>query len=408
MPFGLVNSGSTYQRLLDETLRPIEHADPYIDDVCVHSNGFDHHLSDLEGTLKAFRKARIQLRRDKCTFGYLQGEFLGHVVSREGHTQSPRLVDKIRNAATPRSKKDLLRFLGLANLYREYVPNFAAIAGPLYQLTQDKSHWAWKDNAASAFDSLKSKLTASPVILAFPDWESEFVLQVDASSTAVGGILSQREGEYILKPLAFFSSGLTPAQKNYSAGELECWAVIAASRKFRKYLQAAPSLCFLTDHNPLVWLRRQKDPRGKFSRWIQVLESLEYRIEHVKGVENAPADYLSRVEAEIDWEVNNEKYFERHVYATREEVTGIRGRLILGQKHNPATSSAINQLKSSGGITEGQFKNQLGVNLTEGLLCRGRKVIVPSEMKNEILTLVHNEGHLGIDKTTRLVRQQFY
>ena len=170
------------------------------------------------------------------------------------------------------------------------------------------------------------------------------------------------------------------------------------------------SLCFLTDHNPLVWLRRQKDPRGKFARWIQELESLEYRIEHVKGVENAPADYLSRVEAEIDWEVNNEtEYFERHIYATRgEEVTGIRGRLILGQKHNPATSSAINQLKSSGGITEGQFKNQLGVNLTEGLLCRGRKVIVPSEMKNEILTLVHNEGHLGIDKTTRLVRQQFY
>ena len=100
MSFDLVNSCSTYQRLIEETLRPIEHADTYID-VCVYSNGFDNHLSELENTLKSFRKALIQLRRDKCTFGYFQGEFLGHVVSREGHTQSSRLVDKIRNAATP-------------------------------------------------------------------------------------------------------------------------------------------------------------------------------------------------------------------------------------------------------------------------------------------------------------------
>ena len=117
------------------------------------------------------------------------------MVSREGHTQSSRLVDKICNAATPKSKKDLLRFLALANFYREYIPNFAE---PLYQLTQDKSHWAWNDNATSAFNSLKSKLADSPVTLAFPDWESEFVFRMDASSTAVGGISSQREGEHIL------------------------------------------------------------------------------------------------------------------------------------------------------------------------------------------------------------------
>ena len=51
---------------------------------------------------------------------------------------------------------------------------------------------------------------------------------------------------------------------------------------------------------PFVCLRRQKDPRVKFASCIQELESLKYRIEHVKGVENIPADYLSRVEAEID------------------------------------------------------------------------------------------------------------
>ena len=107
------------------------------------------------------------------------------------------------------------------------------------------------------------------------------MLQVDASLVAVGGVLSQEGGgaSRRLRPIAFFSSGLTPAQKNYSAGELECWALIAASRKFRKYLQAAPSIRFISDHNPLVWLRQQKDPRGKFARWIQELEMFNYRVE---------------------------------------------------------------------------------------------------------------------------------
>ena len=49
-------------------------------------------------------------------------------------------------------------------------------------------------------------------------------------------------------PIAFFSSGLTESQKNYSAGELECWALIAASRKFLKYLQAANKIHFISDH----------------------------------------------------------------------------------------------------------------------------------------------------------------
>ena len=136
----------------------------------------------------------------------------------------------------------------------------------LYHLTRDSVDWilGWIA-AGNAFTILKNRLTSTPLILTFPDWTSEFILQVDASSVAVGGVLSQRGEKGGLRPIAFLSSGLTAAQKNYSAGELECWALIAASRKFRKYLQAAPSIRFLSDHNPLVWLRRQKDPRGKFS-----------------------------------------------------------------------------------------------------------------------------------------------
>ena len=169
---------------------------------------------------------------------------------------------------SPRTKKELSRFLGLVNYYREHVEGFADSAEPLYRLTCDSIEWTWGSTEEKAFQRLKDRLTKPPLILAFPNWNSELALQVDASRTAVGGILSQADVTRLLKPIAYFSSGLTSSQKNYSAGELECWALIAASRKFRKYLQAAPSVRFISDHNPLVWLRRQKDPRGKFACWI--------------------------------------------------------------------------------------------------------------------------------------------
>ena len=158
MPFGLVNSQASYQRLMDETLKQVQRADPFVDDSCIHSESFEQHLSDLEQTLEALESANIQLRQDKCSFGYPCGEFLGHKVSHEGHSPIPRLVNKIRNAQRPSSKRQLQRFLGLANLYRDYIPKFATVAEPLYALTGERKEWAWGVQEEEAFQSLKTKL----------------------------------------------------------------------------------------------------------------------------------------------------------------------------------------------------------------------------------------------------------
>ena len=78
----------------------------------------------------------------------------------------------------------------------------------------------WDDSAKHAFQTLKKRLSVTPLVLAYPNWRKEFILQTDASSTAIGAILGQYDGEAILRPISFFSSGLIPAQRIYSAGEL--------------------------------------------------------------------------------------------------------------------------------------------------------------------------------------------
>ena len=78
-----------------------------------------------------------------------------------------------------------------------------------------------------------------------------FYLQADDSHAAVRGVLSQLDTNTRLRPLGYFSTGLNQSRRKYSAGEIECWALIAPSRKFRDYLKAACKTIFLSDHNPL-------------------------------------------------------------------------------------------------------------------------------------------------------------
>ena len=99
-----------------------------------------------------------------------------------------------------------------------------------------------------------------------------------------------------LSHLGFHSSTLDPAQKNYGATELECWAAISSCRRFRNYIKGGPKLILRSDHEPLQWLRKQTDPRGKFSRWIMELEQYEYVFEYKSGETNIVPDALSRID----------------------------------------------------------------------------------------------------------------
>ena len=221
-------------------------------------------------------------------------------------------------------------------------------------LTQKSQVWHWDDAAQDAYRELKRSLTVAPV-----------------------------------------------------AGELECWALVASSWKFQKYMQAAPGVRFMSDHNPLVWLKKQRDTRGKFTRWVQELELLNYQVDYIKGEDNVIADCLSRLDSGIDGEVNDEtEYFERHIYQFNGD--SFNGKLRKAQLDYPATKGAMEQLSETGAVPYGPFKKYFGMSISNGLLCMVRKVIVPPFLRKEDLGVVHNEGHFGIEKTTLLLRDKFH
>ena len=348
MAFGLCNSQATYQRLMDQTLHGVKRSDSYVDDILIHSPSLRLHINDVRETLERLRCARIQLRADKCHLGFQQIEFVGHLVNSWRPQTTSQQCEKKAVYERPKNKLELQRFLGLVNFYRDYIPNMATIAEPLYALTCKGGLYYWNQGCYAAFRTLTRTLTQDPILLSYPDWDSTFYLQVDASRVAVGGILSQLDANNKLRPLAFYSTGLNESQRNYAAGEVECWALIALSRKFRDYLKAARMIVFLSYHNRLRWLRRQRDPRGKFARWIQELEGLNYQIQYVKGTDNTAADFLSRIDSEVDQLVNDEyEFVERFIYNIPTEGT-LYDELKREQTLDTVIAFAAEQLRERG------------------------------------------------------------
>ena len=74
--------------------------------------------------------------------------------------------------------------------------NFAEVAKPLYRLTSKGVKFSWEREHEDAFQLLKrklllkTKLLQAP-ILAFPNFRHPFVIDTDATETALGAVLSQ-------------------------------------------------------------------------------------------------------------------------------------------------------------------------------------------------------------------------
>ena len=70
MPFGLKNSPSHFQRIMEKTLAPVaDCAAVYIDDVIIFSTSWQEHLDHLTRVFECFRQAGLTAEESKCAFG---------------------------------------------------------------------------------------------------------------------------------------------------------------------------------------------------------------------------------------------------------------------------------------------------------------------------------------------------
>ncbi|GFY23855.1 retrovirus-related Pol polyprotein from transposon 17.6 [Trichonephila clavipes] len=187
----------------------------------------------------------------------------------------------------PTNNREVSKFLGMTGWYQKFIPRYADICEPLYQLKKKGAKFNWSGEAQDSFDQIKRTLTEAP-ILQLPNFSEQFNLFTDASGVGIGAVLQQNQ-----KPIAFASRILNKAERNYTVKERECLAVIWALNKFKTYFGSLP-VKVITDHAALTKLTNGKNLSSRMIRWALKLSEFNIEWEHRPGVQNVVADLLSR------------------------------------------------------------------------------------------------------------------
>ncbi len=98
---------------------------------------------------------------------------------------------------------------------------------------------------------LKSQFTTPPILAHF-DLDIPTIVTCDASTQALGAVLSQ-EQDGVERPVAFASRALTPTEQRYSVGEREALACVWATERWHLYLYRQ-HFTLRTDHQVLTTL----------------------------------------------------------------------------------------------------------------------------------------------------------
>ena len=122
------------------------------------------HLENLHRVLQRLQECGLKLNPNKFHFMLDQVVYLGTTISAEGVLPTKERVKAIREAEAPTNVPELQSFLGNANFLRKFVPDFARIASPLYQLLCKETPWKWGKLEQEALHNLKAALCSDSVL----------------------------------------------------------------------------------------------------------------------------------------------------------------------------------------------------------------------------------------------------
>ena len=260
-PMGLKNTPPFAQAQMEKVLRGIEESDCYIDDIGAWSNNpsvnvaWKMRIELLDKILTRLEEHNFTVNPLKCEWGVQETDFLGYWITPTGIKPWSKKVEAIVKMKEPKTITDLRSFVGLVGFYNDLFPQRAHILKPLTDLgnlrkgTKLGEHWT--QECREAFEKMKA-IAAADCLLAYPDHNKPFYIYTDASDYQLGAIIMQRGDDGVLRPVAYFSQKLNPAQRNYTTIEKELLSIVMVLKQYRTMLYGA-ELHIYTDHKNLTF-----------------------------------------------------------------------------------------------------------------------------------------------------------
>ena len=303
----------------------------------------------------------------------------------------------------------------------------------------------WTPECQLAFDQLKDQCTSTP-ILAYADYKKPFQLQTDATDLGLGAVLYQVNDDKHQRAIAYASHSLSNTERNYPAHKLEFLALKwAVTDRFHEYLYGGQFDVY-TDNHPLTYILTSAKLDATGQRWVTSLANYDFRIFYKSGKLNVEADVLSRIprastilidvpavkaiiSAILYTDHTDYNYNPSDIVCKSTQVVVYkksRDDWKVEQENDSIIGPAIEVIRSkkySEGTLSDESRqllhNQSRLLFRCGLLYRkvfdGQlqenkfQFVLPQAYWKQALEACHdNMGHLGIERTTSLLRDHFY
>jgi hypothetical protein len=145
MYFGLTNSPTTFQTMMNETFKEeIATSDDivYMDDILIAtSRSLNYHKCKVVLILDKLQVHNLFLKPEKCHFHKREVEYLGVIMGKGQVKMDPVKVQGLADWPMPTNLKELCLFLGYGNYYKDFINRYSHVAWPLYELTKKNVQW---------------------------------------------------------------------------------------------------------------------------------------------------------------------------------------------------------------------------------------------------------------------------
>ena len=259
MFFGLMNSPATFQAIMNKLLRDLINMGKvavFIDDVIAGMETEKGHDELVAEVIKRLEENNLYVKLEKCKWKVREVEFLGVVIGPERIKMEKEKVKGVLEWPMPKCVKDVQKFLGLANYYRQFIERFAIVARPLHNLVKKDKKWDWTERQEKVFKELKEWFTKEPV-LAAPDIDKKMRMEVDISDYAMEGVLSMECKDGLWRPVAFLSKLLNETERNYKIHDKKMLAIVRELEAWRHLLEGVQTKFEIwTDHKNLEYFMK--------------------------------------------------------------------------------------------------------------------------------------------------------
>ncbi|UYV82899.1 K02A2.6-like [Cordylochernes scorpioides] len=410
LPFGISSAPEHFQKRMSAILRGVNGVISHMDDILIFAKRKEEHDETLREVLRRLKNSGITLNKENCQFGVSNVTFLGHYIDEHGIKADEKKVKAIAEMKTQADLHGVQRFMGMVNFLGRFVSNLAEITKPLNDLRKKDVSFIWGSPQKKAFEKVKDVLASDQVLASF-DISKKTMISADASSYGLGAVLKQEHEANEWRPVAFASRTLTKTEQGYAQIEKEALAITWACERFKDFV-VGKSFLIETDHKPLVLIFTTKDLNDltpRLQRYCMRMLQFSFHIFHTPGKDLITADALSRQplpghlpeDEELQEEV---EHFVRSIVLHQSTTDDRLAKIALNQKLEPTLQNMAFYSKNGwpakcqlSPLERSFYDVRDEIGEENGLLMRGLRMIIPSNMRKDVLNRIR-AGHQGITK----------